>query len=347
MLLVFISVFTQFSRLCFARTERNAEDIPGHSFLDTFEFFNSKFWSHQPGAMHCVGDMCLLTSDEAIRVGKTPVSNVPFLQLTLRNNCNGNDCCYLDGDCTQWTGAQLTSMHSYLYGNFRFHAVPGHEAKNIELTQEVDAFTCFSLDSDDWGVNIGVDLIPAIGISICQATSDPWSVVIVWQNGSERFNEQFRLTFNSAKRVTSYRIEWRPEKVSFWVANRLLKVVKKSDRKIPQKPLKIKIGIFPFDYTDKSLGKPTHPVEIEMSLFRVLYHKLEVSDVNHTDLFITGNTNPYKFKILSIFVISTALFVLYFGFWDGKFKSSLEHNVYTTLNDDGERKISINIKSPS
>jgi len=130
MLLVFISVFTQLSRLCLAR---NAEDIPGHSFLDTFEFFNYKFWSHQPDVMHCVGAMCLLTSDEAIRVGKTPVSNVPFVQLTLRNNCIGSDCCDLDGDCTKWTGAQLTSMYSYIYGNFRFHAVSGHESKNIDV----------------------------------------------------------------------------------------------------------------------------------------------------------------------------------------------------------------------
>ena len=118
----------------------------GQNFIDLFEIFDDNIWVKETNVMTCLepsadSPQCVYTSDMNI-VRKNLVDATPnqhYLQMSMRNDCVGKQCCKGFSICTKYTAGQIYSKNSYFYGSFRFLALAeGNKNSIVFVSNNLD-----------------------------------------------------------------------------------------------------------------------------------------------------------------------------------------------------------------
>ena len=97
--------------------------IAGVTFTDRFPRRNDR-WIEENNNLFCIGHQCFYAKKENLQYNSIAddLPHQTYVEITLRNNCIGPKCCYMDV-CTKYIGGQITSRPLYNYGSYRFLAL--------------------------------------------------------------------------------------------------------------------------------------------------------------------------------------------------------------------------------
>ena len=103
-------------------------DADGSNFEDHFKRYESSHWRRDFGTRHCGSSQqhggCMWASKENLKYVVHDETDAPWasseLKISMRNDCDRDQCCRSDGQCTSYSSGQLTSKQEYAYGTFYF-----------------------------------------------------------------------------------------------------------------------------------------------------------------------------------------------------------------------------------
>jgi len=314
----------------------------GKDFTDDFIRFDGSFWVKESNHMFCAnhGSCAFLESGLTRLIYRPAILQVPALhelQISARQGCTEKFCCER-GECTQYIAGQITSIHSYSYGSFKFSAMPTSHAAGFKAAHVHDAWTCFCA-----GTKEQFFFDDPVGISICVPSDDPYLVVMRVMNGNETREHEFRLRFNAAKHLSWFRFDWRPSSITFFVNKRRITSIK--DLNIVDRLLHIKVLILPLSGTRVAEHHEERGAEFKMHLHRVKYRKYPM----HVELLV--KEEPTSFLMQLVVISSTLLIVILaltiaFKIWQqDKPPSDLSGGFYTLLNEDKEKHDIADVKT--
>jgi len=303
----------------------------GKDFTDDFIKFDESLWVKESDHMFCAnrGQCTFLESDLTRLIYRPAILQVPALhelQILARQGCSESFCCERD-ECTKYKAGQITSIHGYSYGSFKFSAMPTNHAVGLKQDDVHDAWTCFCA-----GTSKNFFLDDPVGISMCVPSNDPHFVVMRVMNGDETQEDEFRLPFNAVKHISWFRFDWRPSSVTFFVNKRKIKTFK--DLNIRDRLLHIKVVIDPMSGSHKDENDKGRPVEFKMHLQRVKYRKYPM----HVELIV--KEEPASFLMQLVVISSTLIIVILalmiaFNIWkQDRPPTELSGGFYTLLNED-------------
>jgi len=284
----------------------------GENFVDQFETFDDNIWQKETNVMSCLeaseSPQCVYANDKNL-VTKSLWDITPpqhYLQMSMRNNCVGKQCCKGLSTCTKYTAGQISSQKSFFYGSFRFVALA---EGSLDVTVGwYDAWSCFSLEGYAY-----VNPEPMIEeirmeISLCVSTMEPWVVSMVWKYGHMVHIQSAHLPFNVGRGLHVYRFDWQPDYIKWYVDSKLVGWIKESERQIPDAPMRLRIGIFPADELRPKSKKVK--VSYRLQLFQVKFTK-EFLDLSphftkvlqgslrvNTELIVDGNRTSTSLKLI-------------------------------------------------
>jgi len=312
-----------FSSFIIAVTSENGSD-----FQDDFDHFldDGSTWEVFDDDIVCNGPTCSYLSKSNIAVN-THASGHNNVELIVRNNCRGSQCCLNNTevlyplesqlsshDCTVFTSSQIRSNKRHTYGIVRFVTmgpiprIMGDHDKHERIM--VQASACYSMENDIYEQR----KVPPVVMGICVSSHDPFFAAVIFQNGNQTHMKKIKLPFNSAKARGFYRIEWRHDSIMWWVNGQVMDIIKSSDNfKMPNGPLYIKAGLVPYVTLEDRMDLA---LEIRAHLFRVRYQQFENY---HDELFVFGENkdtaNVVFILILCLVCVLLLLCVIHVGRW--------------------------------
>jgi len=280
----------------------------GQNFVDDFTHFDEAHWYIDQEHLHCDHDQCVFIDKDSVEfVHYRPKDKVlpqhNEVRLSMHFGCGRPQCCESVFRCAKYQGGHLISKHAYRYGSFQFLALAAHHASDFPQEGIHDAWSCFTISSDVR--NLKDD---PIGFSICIPSQNPWTVYAGALNRNASSLQEYDLSFNAAKHMAWYRMEWYSDRILFFVNRHQIGIISTDDVLTPDRPLHIKVDIIP--QMPQTMQKETDVATFKMHLYRFKYRKFHHPYV-HTDLFVLNegkrNLLPW-FLALSIVVI----IILYF-----------------------------------
>jgi len=288
----------------------------GQSFVDGFEIplhmRKPVRWETLHNVLECPGLQCIYISMFKVKQNayRSPFGNV---QLQFRNDCFGAECCKKKF-CTPYTAGRLSSVQLYDYGSFRWRALatstfstPPKDSRYRDKflqTRKTKILSCFYLESEPANV---------LKISICISNSDPFQAFTNIQIGALSFKEYAQLDLNVQLKTATYRIDYHPCRVDFYVDGNKIRNIPATLIDIPYTKLKMKMGLFPApgqkrpiydDLSDRLM------YQVNMQVFRARYIEGRELSMNiKEEPFTISETSTSPSRIFSVCVI-----LVMFGF---------------------------------
>jgi len=302
--------------------------VNGISFVDFFSEIDNGNWIKEDNNLFCLDHQCFYAKKHnLVHDVIADDESSTYLQITLQNNCRGSSCCYM-GACTRYTGGQITSRPLYTYGSFRFLAL----AEVLTSGEGYAAQTCFGLvGSDQSGMSIQ--------ILVCVSALNPWEALVHYDHfGITHLHKHIRLPFNAGRVLATYRIDWYPRALRFYIQGKLVASIthtkshesSRTDtpmyvKSLPDSPMFITVSIIP---DDMEKPDPIHSkVTVRMHLYKVRYIKWE--DRHKQDLFVQqeSRASSVMFVLVIAFIACFAIGWMFQG-------QKRVGNDYTLLNDE-------------
>jgi len=264
-------------------------DATGRNFYHNFGSFDKSLWKISNDRISCIASQCFRTTSNALEWHSIEDDIPPqtYMSLTLTNNCDGQKCCWNHQhhshfgsmSCTQYTGGQLSSVHFYGYGSFRFLAL----ADGVTLDDKyLSGRYCFNLEGRDSKNEV-------TRISMCTVATQQFALTLIYQHAGHVKVHEVELAQNVGKTLGIYRIDWRPDAIHFYVKGQLVGFLnKQSHGYIPNQPLRITICIIPDDM-ELPLSNSTDIVSVNLHVYRARYIRWDYEKTtppSKTDLFV-------------------------------------------------------------
>jgi len=288
------------------------ERATGVDFTDTFDSIDDSRWERDEDHLHCLGvpsgpiiGQCSSRRLKNVKINRRVQENgkqsYSELSITMRNDCEGHECC-IDGKCTPYTTGMLTSTRTYAYGSFRFFTRIS-DLSDTKKSGAHNGLVCVSLE------NSGPTSLHGLqSISFCVIANEPNKGKIMWKFSSEIKLRKLSLPLDVSKTAAFLRIDWAPTFIRWYVNGKEVASVTSLDDRIPDTPLNIKMFVVP--KMDRPVLLDTDEVELQMSIFRCMYRKFDLTTDNHTELLVEVSKIPKITFILCIIALIAFLYYL-------------------------------------
>jgi len=273
----------------------------GEEFIDQFSSSDTSRWIQEDGTTTCIGQHCSYSYKKNLQYttlsNKAPTGT--FLEMTMRNDCDGKQCCIPKGICTKYNGSQITSKLLYHYGSFRFFS----KIHLLGMSKKMKSGrVCFSLDGKDHDEK-------SILIAICIAVRSQFWAQLYLDYDGQLWAKAVALNFDPSVDTAVYRIDFQKDYITFWIKGTLVGAVKSSEQSIPDEAVFINAFLLPED-SEKPDFK-SQAVELRAHLYRVRY---VTWDGEHQDLFVFGRSSSLRFELVLLVIaafLSLALAIFF------------------------------------
>ena len=169
-----------------------------------------------------------------------------------------------------------------------------------------------------------------MGIHMCFLSNRNDTILLSTRYGTQVWRKEVETSGDLTKGVFTYRIEWRPDYVAFFLGNARIGGVKVEDQPIPDQGMNIKVAFLPL----KRPRQPyKNPIVALMSLYFIFYKKADIAP-EHIELFTRTTTRVSHLGLIAISLVLIGImgaFIIYrLRTWDNTSDSIKE---YVLLND--------------
>jgi len=313
----------------------NVDQI-GEEFIDQFSSYDSSLWIQEDGRITCIEQHCSYMSKKNLQYSSIS-NNVPkgtFLEMTMKNDCNGKHCCIPKRGCTKYIGSQISSKILYHYGSFRFLAkihLLGKMSEKIKTGR-----LCFSLEGKGYAEK-------SLLIAICIAVRGKFWAQLYFDYEGQLWAKPVRLDFDASIDAAVYRIDFQKDYVTFWIKGVLVGAVKSSERNIPNEAVFMNVNLLPeaevnlragyqltsavYEKDPEKPGLKEKAVELRAHVYRVRY---VTWDGEHQDLFVFGKPITLRFEFI-LLIIATFLSLIIFIFFMSKKNFPTQENMLNAI----------------
>jgi len=295
--------FIFFSLLNIICRGRGLFEPKGQSFTDLFEFPDNSIWHRENGSIICTtnrinacaymrsDNLHYLTLEDSEMTQMLHEKQRHLMAIWLMNDCDESHCCDQKERCTIFSSGMLISNKLYSYGLFLFlaRAVP-HRA-DAPGDNIVEARTCFSLQSDNFGRKVEC--------SICVSTENPSKALLIWRYHKDSWRRYVDLRYNAATDLVAFGFDWRPDGLRYYVEKEVLAHVA-GDFPGPVDGVRLVVSVLP---RPSDIAPSPYSVYMSTDIYRIAYNKHKTKS-NHMDLFrVQKSRNLVPTFVILIFIL--------------------------------------------
>jgi len=283
-------------------------DATGTNFLDSFVFFDRSLWRRNDKTLYCSNE-CVLTNGDYVENVHSPQMSKNIdrfeLQLLMRNDCSGPECCHGD-KCANFRAGQIHSNHSYAYGTFSF-AMRAAKTQRGRFGATQEAWSCFALNR----MGINHKAITEMGVSLCIPSQQSKTAVVRWRYGENFKEKTIDLRKDAGDESVLFKIDWFPDWIVIRIDNDPVLIVDGSINMIPDDAMYIRVMLTPQESTNPKTGRMGNFIAHRMHVEEIGYTKYVPGDENML-LYSSTSTNSSHFSgVFLILILALGLMVLF------------------------------------